>query len=139
MSVVIIACGVGEESMGLMSGNTSDIVSEDDIEDDVPVTSDNLNLALLVCSSSNLTVIFIYWTYLLYSSFTLSTTWHHLFPHFILLGQFLGSSSSLAYIVIDPTSPTSCIISLLIPISYSLIYSTLVPAGMAGVPPLPPK
>ena len=117
-----------------MSENTSDIV----IDDDLLVNSDNLTLSLLVCSSTNLTVIFIYWTYLLYSSFTLKTTWHHLFPHFILLGQFLGSSSSLAYIVIDPISPTSCIISLLIPISYSLIYSIpLSPSPPSSLVPHP--
>ena len=108
-----------------MSVNMSDIVSHGDNDDDEPVTSDNLNLVLLVCSCSNLTIIFIYWTYLLYSSFTLRTTWHHLFPHFILFGQFIGSSSSLAFIVIDPTSKASCITSLFIPISYTIIYSTL--------------
>ena len=99
--------------------------TDDYSEDDKTVTSDNLTLSLLVCSSTNFTVIFTYWTYLLYSSFIQNTSWPSLFPNLLLFGLFLGSSSSLAYITLDPASPTSCISSTLVPISYTIIYSTL--------------
>ena len=99
--------------------------TDDYSEDDKTVTSDNLTLSLLVCSSTNFTVIFTYWTYLLYSSFIQNTSWPSMFPNLLLFGLFLGSSSSLAHITLDPASPTSCISSILVPISYTIIYSTL--------------
>ena len=115
--------------------NTSDILNEDNdnhIDENIDysldktvTTSDNLTISLVISSSTNLTVIFFYWTYLLYSSFSLSTTWPPLFPHLLLLGIFLGSSSNLASITIDPSSLFSSSNSILIPLSYSLIYSTL--------------
>ena len=125
---------MSSHSLAFISFNTSesfgDIPSGDDDnisdgEDYSTVTSDTLTISLLICSSANLTVIFLYWAYLIYSSFTLNTTWALIFPHLLLLGLFLGSSSSLAHITLDPTSMSSCSTSLLVPISYSMIYSTL--------------
>ena len=102
--------------------NSSDLASDDY---DITVIGENLTLSLLICSITNLTSVFIYWTYLLYTSINLATTWENLFPHFILLGQFLGSSSSLVNVVIDHSSTYFCLVTLLVPISYTLIYSTL--------------
>jgi hypothetical protein len=99
--------------------------TEDYLEEDKTVTSDNLTYSLLVCSSTNFTVIFIYWTYLLYSSFIKNTSWPSMFPNLLLSGLFLGSSSSLDHITLDPASISSCISSVLVPISYTIIYSTL--------------
>ena len=105
--------------------NTSDIISDNYTINDTAVISDTLTNTLLICSVTNLSIIFIYWTYLLYSSLSLSPTWHSLFPHFILLGQFLGSSSSLLYVVIDQSSTSFSVSTLLVPISYTIIFSTL--------------
>jgi len=117
--------------MAFINLNTSEFTGDmfiDDISDianDKETVSDNLILSLLVWSSTNFTVIFLYWTYLLYTSFNQNTSSSPLFPNILLLGLFLGSSSSLAHITLDPTSTSSCITSLLVPISYSMIYSTL--------------
>ena len=73
-----------------------------------------LNLSLLVCSSINLSVILIYWAYLLHHSINRSTYLPPLFPHLLLVGLFLGSFSSLAHIILDSTF-----------LSYTVIYSTL--------------
>ena len=102
-------------TMSFHSGasNTSDIVN-----------SENLTFSLLIFSSTNLTVIIFFWTYLVYS-FTLSTTCPPLFPHILLLGQFIGSSSSLASVTLDPTSKFYFLPTVLVPISYTMIYSTL--------------
>ena len=99
--------------------------TDDYSEDDKTVTSDNLTLSLLVCSSTNFTVIFTYWTYLLYSSFIQNSSWPSLFPNLLIFGLFLGSSSSLVRITLDPASISYCIASRLVPISYTIIYSTL--------------
>ena len=54
--------------MTLGDNNTGDILDIDTDIDDVDQVSDKLVLAQLICSSTNLIVIFIYWTYLLYAS-----------------------------------------------------------------------
>ena len=55
-------------TMTLGDNNTGDILDIDTDIDDVDQVSDKLVLAQLICSSTNLIVIFIYWTYLLYAS-----------------------------------------------------------------------
>ena len=52
--------------MVLGHDNTTGDIS--DISDDTDIIPDKLVLAQLICSSTNLIVIFIYWTYLLYAS-----------------------------------------------------------------------
>ena len=54
--------------MTLGDNNTGDILDIDTDIDAIDQVSDKLVLAQLVCSSTNLIVIFIYWTYLLYAS-----------------------------------------------------------------------
>ena len=58
---------------------------------------DPLLLALLVTSSTNLVLVLLYWAYLLYSACSHSSQ-PSLFPHLLLLGLALGSSSSLAQV-----------------------------------------
>ena len=55
-------------TMTLGDNNTGDILDTDTDIDDIDQVSDKLVLAQLICSSTNLIVIFIYWTYLLYAS-----------------------------------------------------------------------
>ena len=55
-------------TMTLGDNNTGDILDIDTDIDAIDQVSDKLVLAQLVCSSTNLIVIFIYWTYLLYAS-----------------------------------------------------------------------
>ena len=84
----------------------------------------SLLLAQLVTSCSNLIIIFIYWSYLLYASFSqplLSTSWPPVFPHILLLGATLGSASNLASVTLS----SSCHSSSLLPISYSLVYAAM--------------
>ena len=54
--------------MTLGDNNTGDILDIDTDIDAIDQVGDKLVLAQLVCSSTNLIVIFIYWTYLLYAS-----------------------------------------------------------------------
>ena len=75
---------------------------------------DPLLLALLVTSSTNLVLVLLYWAYLLYSACSHSSQ-PSLFPHLLLLGLALGSSSSLAQVtVILIISTFSLPVSLLI-------------------------
>ena len=60
---------------------------------------DPLLLALLVTSSTNLVLVLLYWAYLLYSACSHSSQ-PSLFPHLLLLGLALGSSSSLAQVTV---------------------------------------
>jgi hypothetical protein len=94
-------------------------------EDDKTVSSDKLSLSLLIWSVTNFALLFIYWTFLFYSSFIKNASWPSLFPILLVFGLFLGSSSSLVLITLDPVLPISCISSILVPISYTIIYSTL--------------
>jgi len=86
---------------------------------------ESLNLALLVCSAANLSLIFLYWTYLLYSSFSLSALMPPVFPHVILLSISIGSSSNLAWVTLSPSPLSSCYTALLLPLSYASLYSAL--------------
>ena len=86
---------------------------------------DPLMLALLVSSSSNLVLVLLYWSHLLYTACSHSSHTTTLFPHLLLLGLCLGSSSSLAHVSLAPHSLPSCLSSLLLPVAYSLIYSSL--------------
>ena len=100
-----------------LSDHTSLQEEEDQVER-------SLLLAQLVTSCSNLIIIFIYWSYLLYASFSqplLSSSWPPVFPHILLLGASLGSASNLAGVTLS----WSCHSSSLLPISYSLVYSAL--------------
>ena len=85
---------------------------------------DPLLLALLVTSSTNLVLVLLYWAYLLYSACSHSSQ-PSLFPHLLLLGLALGSSSSLAQVSLEPLSLPSCLASVLLPVAYALIYSSL--------------
>ena len=116
-----------ESSVDILASEVNTDVNgiNDYYEDDKTITGDNLTLSLLVCSSTNLTAIFIYWTYLLYSSFIKNASWPSLFPNRLMFGLFLGSSSSLAHITLDPSLTSSCLSSILFPISYTIIYATL--------------
>ena len=99
-----------------------DEVGEEETEELLLSSSDPLVLALLVSSSTNLVLVLLYWLYLLYSSYSSSSSPKSLlFPHLLLLGLCLGSSSMLAQVSLEP----SCLSSLLCPVSYSLIYSSL--------------
>ena len=82
-----------------------------------------LLLAQLISSSTNLIVMFVYWSYLLYASFSQphSSSWPPVFPHVLLLGATLGSASNLASVTLNSTCHTSS----LLPISYSLVYSAM--------------
>ena len=83
----------------------------------------SLLLAQLISSSTNLILMFIYWSYILYASFSQhsSSSWPPVFPHVLLLGATLGSASNLASVTLSST----CHSSSLLPISYSLVYSAL--------------
>ena len=87
----------------------------------------SLLLAQLVSSCTNLILIFVYWTYLLYTSFSQppssssSSSWPPVFPHILLLGATLGSASNLASVTLS----SGCHSSSLLPISYSLVYSAM--------------
>lgn len=98
----------------------SDLHSQQDEEE----VERSLLLAQLVTSCSNLIIIFIYWSYLLYASFSqplLSSSWPPVFPHILLLGATLGSASNLASVTLS----SGCHSSSLLPISYSLVYSAM--------------
>jgi len=83
----------------------------------------SLLLAQMITSSTNLIIMFIYWSYLLYASFSQphSSSWPPVFPHVLLLGATLGSASNLASVTLNST----CHSSTLLPISYSLVYSAM--------------
>ena len=98
--------------------------SEDLLQEEEQVER-SLLLAQLVTSCTNLIIIFVYWSYLLYASFSqplLSSSWPPVFPHVLLLGATLGSASNLASVTLS----SGCHSSSLLPISYSLVYSGLV-------------
>lgn len=86
---------------------------------------DPLLLALLVTSTTNLVLVLLYWAHLIYTTCSSSSHTPSLFPHLLLLGLTLGSSSSLAQVSLEPSSLPSCLASLLLPVAYSLIYSSL--------------
>jgi len=100
------------------TGELLDIYAE--INDD---ESEKLVLAQLVCSSTNLIIIFIYWSYLLYASISSRSHsgWPPMFPHLVLASASLGSASNLASVTLS----SYCHGSLLLPVSYSGIYSCL--------------
>jgi len=108
--------------MTLGDNNTGDILDIDTDIDAIDQVSDKLVLAQLVCSSTNLIVIFIYWTYLLYASISRnSSSWPPMFPHLVLAGVSVGSASNLASV----TLASYCHSSLLLPVSYSSLYSCM--------------
>ena len=85
----------------------------------------NLTLSLLVFSSANITIVFLYWTFLIYSSFTNTFSWTFLFPNSLLFGLFTGSASSLAQVYFAHPSTISFISTTLGPFSSTLIFSSL--------------
>ena len=96
-------------------------------QEEVLLPQDSMVLALLVTSCCNLVLLLLAWSQLLYSSCSQTScrSSPNLFPHLLLLGLFLGSSSSLAQVTLAPSSLPSCLSSLLLPVAYSLIYSSL--------------
>ena len=101
-----------------------DLSDHSSLQEEEDQVERSLLLAQLVTSCSNLIIIFIYWSYLLYASFSqplLSSSWPPVFPHILLLGITLGSASNLASVTLS----SGCHSSSLLPISYSLVYSAL--------------
>ena len=78
-----------------------------------------LVLAILVASTATLVVAFVYWILLLRTACRQPSV----FPQLLLLSVFLGSSSSLVLVLMEPN--TSCFVFVLHPVSYSLVYSSL--------------
>ena len=76
-------------------------------------------LAILVTSTATLVVASVYWILLLRST----SCQLLVLPHLLLLSIFLGSTSSLALVLIE-SSPT-CLVFVLQPLSYSLVYSSI--------------
>ena len=100
------------------------------LSDDLGLEEDqvgrSLLLAQLVTSCTNLLLLFLYWSYLLYTSFSQpssssSSSWPPVFPHILLLAATLGSASNLASVTLS----SSCHSSSLLPISYSLVYAAM--------------
>ena len=85
----------------------------------------NLTLSLLVFSSANITIVFLYWSFLIYSSFKNTLSWTFLFPNSLLFGLFTGSASSLAQVYFTHPSTISFISTTLGPFSSTLIFSSL--------------
>ena len=80
---------------------------------------DPVVLAILVTSTATLVVASVYWILLLRST----SCQLLVLPHLLLLSIFLGSSSSLALVLIESSS--TCLVFVLQPISYSLVYSSI--------------
>ena len=78
-----------------------------------------LVLAILVASTATLVVAFSFWILLLRSTCRKPSV----FPHLLLFSIFLGSSSSLVLVLVEPD--TTCFVFVLHPVSYSLVYSSL--------------
>ena len=78
-----------------------------------------LVLAILVASTATLVVAFVYWILLLRTACRQPSV----FPQLLLLAIFLGSTSSLVLVLMEPN--TSCFVFVLQPVSYSLVYSSL--------------
>ena len=78
-----------------------------------------LVLAILVASTATLVVAFVYWILLLRTACRQPI----IFPQLLLLSVFLGSSSSLVLVLMEPN--TSCFVFVFEPVSYSLVYSSL--------------
>ena len=85
--------------------------------------SDSPAIILVIFSVANiffLSLLFIYHLYLP----SLGRT--HLFLHFFLFfGLLMGSISNIIHVSLESTAVSLCYISLLIPLSYSIIYSSL--------------
>merc|ERR1711892_201591 len=58
----------------------------------------------------------------MYSSISKTVT---LFPHLLLFSLALGSSSTITNLILDPAPLSSCYISLLFPISHTMIFSSM--------------
>ena len=91
------------------------------------LSTDPLRLSVLVTSSLSLVLILLYWTYLLYAACTKSP--NHIRPpplqHQLLFGLLIGSSCSFSHVILDSSSLTFPFINILTPISYTMIYSSL--------------
>ena len=87
--------------------------------------SENMTVSILVFSSTNITIIFLYWSFLIYSSFTKKTSLASHFPNSLLFGLLIGSSSSLARISSHQSTTLFCISLLLFPLSYTIMFSSL--------------
>ena len=86
------------------------------------LSTDPLILSLLVTSSLSLVLILLYWTYLLYAACNNSSSNIRppLLQHQVLFGLLIGSSCSFSHVILD-----SSFIYILTPISYTMIYSSL--------------
>ena len=99
-------------------------VTKDDENVDI-ITDDPLLLSLLILSSLSLTLVLLNWTYLLYSAYKHPATRPPFFFHQVLLCLLIGSCYGIAHVTLDLSSISSCSITVLIPISYTMLYSTL--------------
>ena len=97
-------------------------VTEDDENVDM-ITDDPLLLSLLILSSLSLTLVLLYWTYLLYSAYKLPTTRPAFFPHQVLLCLIIGSCYVLGHVTLDLSSISSCSLSWLCSRYFSWICS----------------
>merc|ERR1712106_776364 len=76
----------------------------------------------MIFSISNLAILFMFLLHLMYSSISKTAA---LFQHLLLFSLVLGSSSTIANLILDPTPLSSCYTSLLFPISHTLIFSSI--------------
>ena len=95
------------------------------LEEEKTFLGDNLTLSLIVFSSTNITIVFLYWTFLFYSSIANKISCSFLFPNSLLFGLFIGSASSLAQVYFTHPSTISYISITLGPFSSTIIFSSL--------------
>lgn len=81
-------------------------------------------LATLVLSSTNLSLILLYWAVTLHASYSqaarLSSS-----PHLLLTGLLLASSSNLLHLAVDPEDSSFSVVAEISALAYALIYSSL--------------
>ena len=91
------------------------------------LSTDPLLLSLLVTSSLSLVLVLLHWTYLLYTAWKNSSgnIRPTLLKHQVLFGLLIGSSCNFSNVILDSGSLNFTVIYLLTPISYTMIYSSL--------------
>ena len=81
-------------------------------------------LAILTLSTTNLCLVLLYWAVLIHAAYFRSARLST-FPHLLLLGLLLASSSNLLHLAIDPEDSVFSVVSEVSALAYALIYSSL--------------
>jgi len=88
-------------------------------------TQDSWQVSLLVISSVNVVIIFIFWMYILYISYVKTTRWKPpLLPHILMFGLLLASAAGFPHLA--PRVQAACQgARITTSLSYTIVYSSL--------------